>query len=62
MERKPTKISFKVKTIKWATKQAVKRKAKGKGGEREKKIEIDSLRLAYRHERKTKKSGLIRSN
>ena len=37
LERKQAKMSCKGKTIKWATKLAIKRKAKGKEREREKK-------------------------
>ena len=36
LERKPAKISCERKTMKWATKLAIKRKAKGKRREREK--------------------------
>ena len=36
LERKPPRMSCKGKTIKWATKLAIKRKAKGKEREREK--------------------------
>ena len=42
LERKPAKISCERKTIKWATKLAIKGKTKGKRKEREKKIEIKS--------------------
>ena len=35
LERKPAKISWEWKTIKWATTMAIKRKAKGKRKERE---------------------------
>ena len=57
--RKPVKISREGKTIKWATKLAIRRKSKAKRNKIEKKIEINSpiekkvQMLADRHARKT---------
>ena len=61
------KFHAKKKTTKWPTKLPIKRNAKGKKGERENKIEIDSRKKSkfwlMRMPEKTKKAAsLITSN